>query len=226
MSAGQFQLGPSSLTDALYESVRSRIISGDIAPGEKLTEQRIADDYRVARPTAKACLERLTALGLLRRSAHKTAVVPELDEVDITDLFFTREMFECTAADRLAQARTVPEAARKAQTAIESAVRAKAFDDQVVADIEFHWALINAVDSPRLSRVYEMVSGEVHLTMGQFKAHRRTTPSTVAAEHALILKAIEDGDRAAAREQMAHHLQQARDRVLAQVVASREEAPA
>lgn len=216
MGTGQFQLGPSSLIDALYESVSSRIISGDIAPGEKLTEQRIADDYRVARPTAKACLERLTALGLLRRSAHKTAVVPELDEDDIIDLFFTREMFECTAADRLAQTHIVPEAARKAQVAIESAAQAGAFDDQVVADIAFHWALINGAQSPRLARVYEMISGEVHLTMGQFKAHRRTTPSTVAAEHALILAAIEAGDRAGAQQQMAHHLQQARDRVLAQ----------
>jgi DNA-binding GntR family transcriptional regulator len=77
------ELGPSSLTDALYESIRKRIVNGEIPQGEKLTEVRLATEYQVARPTAKAALERLTALGLLRRTAHKTAAVPVLDEAEI-----------------------------------------------------------------------------------------------------------------------------------------------
>lgn len=217
-SVSQFRLGPSSLTEALYESVRTRIISGDIAPGEKLTEQRVAGEYGVARPTAKACLERLTALGLLRRTAHKTATVPELDADDINDLFFSREMFERTAAAHLAGLKKVPVDALRSQQTIEIAVANESFADQVQADIAFHWALIASVDSPRLSRMYEMISGEIQLTMGQFQAHRRTTPSSVAAEHAAIIAAIEAGDTALAEATTAEHLGRARDRVLAQYV--------
>jgi DNA-binding GntR family transcriptional regulator len=33
-STHQFKLGPASLTEALFESLRSRIINGEIAPGE------------------------------------------------------------------------------------------------------------------------------------------------------------------------------------------------
>lgn len=215
-SVSPFRLGPSSLTEALYESVRTRIINGDIAPGEKLTEQRVAGEYGVARPTAKACLERLTALGLLRRTVHKTAVVPELDADDINDLFFSREMFERTAAEHLARLATVPADALRSQQTIEAAVANHAFSDQVQADIAFHWALIAGVGSPRLTRMYEMISGEIHLTMGQFQAHRRTTPSSVAAEHAAIISAIGAGDSELAVAKTAEHLHHARDRVLAQ----------
>ena len=48
----RLELGPSSLTDALYESVRKRIVNGEIPQGEKLTEVRLATEYNVARPTA------------------------------------------------------------------------------------------------------------------------------------------------------------------------------
>lgn len=98
----RLELGPSSLTDALYESIRKRIVNGEIPPGEKLTEVRLATEYNVARPTAKAALERLTALGLLRRTAHKTAVVPVLDEAEIRDLFFSRITIEKAAVSTLA----------------------------------------------------------------------------------------------------------------------------
>lgn len=215
MTTAPFRLAPSSLIDALYESVRTRIINGDIPPGEKLTEQRIADEYDVARPTAKACLERLTALGLLRRSAHKTAVVPELTAEDITDLFTTRELLEGSAVNRLARAKQLPADVTRAQANVVAAVDATDFAAQVQADIAFHWALINGVESPRLTRVYELISGEIHLTMGQFQAHRATQPTTVAAEHAAIITAIQQGKTSVAVKALEAHLRAARDRVLA-----------
>ncbi|TWD73115.1 GntR family transcriptional regulator [Kribbella amoyensis] len=208
------QLGPSSLTEALYESVRKRIVNGDIPQGEKLTEVRLATEYNVARPTAKAVLERLTALGLLRRTAHKTAVVPVLDEDEIRDLFFSRVTIERAAVASLAATGEVPPAAAKAQVAIEYAARDRLFENQVEADIAFHSALVAGVGSLRLSRMHELIIGEVHLTMGQYQAHRTANPTNVAEEHAAVLKAIEDGDPVAAGEHLAYHLEQAQGRLL------------
>jgi DNA-binding GntR family transcriptional regulator len=214
-SQASFTLTPSSLTDALYEALRKRIINGEIAAGEKLTEQRIAGEYDVARPTAKACLERLTAVGLLRRTAHKTAVVPRLDHDEIRDLFFSRRTLECAAVGVLASSKTVPQEALHAQTSIETAAREGAFENQVEADIAFHSALVAAVGSRRLSRMHELIMGEVHLTMGQYQAHRATRPTTVASEHAAVLDAIRDGDGELAEQHLKHHLEQAKERLLA-----------
>ncbi|SDT12524.1 GntR family transcriptional regulator [Microlunatus soli] len=214
-SAGRFQLGPSSLTEALYESLRARIVNGDIAPGERLTEQRIAGEYDVARPTAKACLEKLTALGLLRRTAHKTAVVPELDIDDITDLFFCRGLVESAAAGRLAATTTVPDAATEAQQAMIAAVEQDAYRDQVEADIAFHTALVGGVGSTRLSRLFETISGEIQLSMGLYQAHKTAKPASVAHEHDAILTAIADGNQELAERCVREHLQHAADRVAA-----------
>lgn len=210
-----FTLAPSSLTDALYESLRKRIINGDIPAGEKLTEQRIASEYNVARPTAKACLERLTALGLLRRSAHKTAVVPVLDEAEIRDLCFARETVESAAVRALAETRDVPGEATDAQHLVEAAARDLDWERQVEADIAFHSALVAAVGSPRLTRMHELIMGEVHLTMGQFKAHRTAPPTTVVQEHADIIASIESGAADEAQVRLVHHINQATERLLA-----------
>jgi DNA-binding GntR family transcriptional regulator len=208
------ELGPSSLTEALYESVRKRIVNGDIPQGTKLTEVRLATEYGVARPTAKACLERLTALGLLRRTAHKTAIVPTLDADEIRDLFFSRATVERAAVSALAARATVPEAARRAQVAIEYATRSRQFEDQVEADIAFHSALVAAVGSRRLSRMHEVILGEVQMTMGQYKAHRTARPRSVAKEHAAIIAAIEDGSPESAAAHLDYHLEQAQGRLL------------
>ncbi|MGW0807046.1 GntR family transcriptional regulator [Nonomuraea sp. NPDC002799] len=217
-----FPLGPSSLTDALYESVRKRIVNGDIAPGEKLTEIRIAGEYGVARPTAKACLERLTALGLLRRASHKTGVVPTLDEDEIRDLYFSRETVERAAVAALAQAASVPPDAVRAQAAMRAAGDME-FAGQVEADIAFHAALVAAVGSSRLSRMHEVILGEAHLTLGQFRAHRTLNATSVADEHDDILTAIGDRDPERARECLTHHLSQAQVRLVGQLRRERSE---
>lgn len=215
--AGEYALTPSSLTDALYESLRMRIINGEIKGGERLTEARVSSEYSVARPTAKACLERLTAEGLLRRTAHKTAMVPIFDSDELTDLFIAREAVETAAVTRLAVHSHLPEGAVHAQGAIELAAERLSFPDQVAADIAFHTALVEAAGSTRLAKMHGLIMGEIHLTMGQFQAHRSTNPGTVVSEHAVILEAIAAGSQEAAAAALTAHLDHARDRLVGQV---------
>lgn len=217
MGNAPIKLGPSSLTEALFASLRSRIINGEIQPGEKVTEQRVADEYGVARPTAKACLERLTSLGLLRRAAHRSASVPLLSEAEIEDLFFSRETFETAAASLLARDKNLTDAVTRAQASMKQAAERQDFAEQVQSDIDFHWALVEGVNSERISRMYEIIAGEIHLTMGQYAAHRRTEPTAVVAEHDEIMAAISEGDEEKASLALSAHLNRARDRVLAQL---------
>ncbi|MFD5317679.1 GntR family transcriptional regulator [Streptomyces sp. NPDC127098] len=220
--AERFVLKPASLTDALFDSLRKRIVNGQIAPGEKLTEARVATEYSVARPTAKACLERLIARGLLRRSAHKSAVVPELTAKEILDLFLGREAVESFAVTTLAaRGAPVPPDAVESQRLIERAVRDLDFPAQVESDILFHSALVAATGSTYLAKMHDLIMGEVQLTMGQAQAHKATHPSNIEREHAAILAGIESGDPEAAHEALLFHLHAARDRLVANVTVSK-----
>jgi DNA-binding GntR family transcriptional regulator len=103
-----------SLVDAVHCALQTRILSGELAAGTPLTEKDVAESYDVARPTAKAALDRLIYNGLLRRSTNKSARVPSLIAADVADLYYSRGFLEREAISAVAGRRQVPQAALEA----------------------------------------------------------------------------------------------------------------
>lgn len=215
-------LKTSSLVDALGESLRTRIFEGEITPADRLTENGVAGEYKVSRPTAKAALERLVHQGMLRRGANKTARVPLLDSEEIRDIYFGRMCLEREVMAELASHGTVPAEAEEALRQFRAAARSKDSITRLVElDVLFHRRLTAAVGSPRLVRMHEAVIGEAHLCMAQVQAHHLLNPHVIAREHAGILQAIRDHDPEQASKRLTDHLVRARD-LLASYVEQRE----
>jgi len=237
-------LAVTRVPDAVYEALRESILSQREAPGSAVTEQAIADRFGVARPTAKAALERLVAEGLLRRTAHKTARVPELTRDDIVDLYASRAVVEEAALRTLAADGVVPIAAIAAQRMLVDAAsspRSRGDDSRDAApptpatstnsapshaeshsdsaplaraDIAFHRALVEAQRSPRLARLHSLLMGEIELCTGQVQAHRLLALNDVIAQHQGILDAVTARDSERAGRLTRAHIEGARDRLL------------
>ena len=62
----------------------------------------------------------------------------------------------------------------------------------VTADLRFHLALVDRVASPRLSRLYGTIAGELHLTMIQTR--QALGRVRIAAEHGEVLARLRAGD--------------------------------
>ena len=212
-------LAVTRVPDAVYEAMRESILNQSEAPGVAVTEQAIADRFGVARPTAKVALERLVADGLLRRTAHKTARVPELTRDDIVDLYANRAIVEEAALRTLAADGVVPFAAIAAQRMLADAARdassSAATTPLARADIAFHRALVEAQRSPRLARLHALLMGEIELCTGQVQAHRLLALDDVVAQHQGILDAVAAADPELAGSLTRAHIEGARDRLLA-----------
>lgn len=207
-------LKTTSLPEAVYEALRESIVTGAAAPGSLMTETAIALQYGVARPTAKAALERLVSEGLLTRQAHHAARVPKLDRHDVVDLYANRALIEEAALHNLAMAAAVPSTALALHRQL---AEHAANDDRAAlarADIDFHRALVIAQQSPRLSRLHSLIMGEIELCIGQVQAHQLIKPSDVAEQHQGILDAVGVGDIALAGRLTREHIFNARDRLL------------
>jgi len=199
-----------SLVDALHSAIRERILSGELPPGSPLTEIDLATHYSVARPTAKAAVERLVHDGLLRRSSNKTARVPVLNVDDIEDLYYTRELLEREVVVGLTKRKMVPEDARIFIKDLRAVGPDPVVTKVVGPDIKFHLSLVNAIGSPRLMRLYRSIMGELHLCMAQVQTNHLLSPKDIADEHVAIVEAIEAGDRRRAVHEMKEHLDRAR----------------
>lgn len=202
--------------DAVYEALRESILTQREAPGAAVTEQAIADRFGVARPTAKVALERLVADGLLRRTAHKTARVPELARDDIVDLYAARATVEVEALRNLAESGGAPAEALTAQRTLRDALASDGGDAAPLAraDVAFHRALVEAQRSPRLARLHGLLMGEIELCTGQVQSHRLLALGDVVDQHQGILDAVARGDADAAAHLTRTHIEGARDRLL------------
>jgi DNA-binding GntR family transcriptional regulator len=212
-------LAVTRVPDAVYEALRESILAQREEPGAAVTEQAIADRFGVARPTAKVALERLVADGLLRRTAHKTARVPELSRDDIVDLYANRAIVEEAALRTLAADGVVPIAAIAAQRMLIDAASDASTADRsgplARADIAFHRALVEAQRSPRLARLHALLMGEIELCIGQVLGHRLMAIDDVVTQHQGILDAVAAGDPERAGSLTRAHIEGARDRLLA-----------
>ena len=186
-----------SLVDAVVEDLRSRVLTGELAPGTPLTEQDVATRYDVARASARAAIERLTSEKVLERGIHKTARVVELGPDDVRDIYRTRTYLESEVLRRLAAGRRFPEAARQADAEI-AAIWATGSFAVVEPDMRFHTSLIDALGSVRTSAIYHSLAFEVKLCMAQLQGRQRLSPQIIVAEHARLLELIETGDGAGA----------------------------
>ncbi|HEX5598220.1 MAG TPA: GntR family transcriptional regulator [Micromonosporaceae bacterium] len=206
-----------TVVDALVAAVRARILDGDLPPGTVLAEVRVARDYRVSRPTAKAALRQLVEQGLLRHDPHHPARVPALAAVDITDLFQIRTPLELVAIEQVAP--RVAQRAGSLRGMVVAVHELRELDTEathsqfVAADLRFHRELVDLAGSSRLSRIYAGLQGEIHLCMVQTRV--ALGRERIVHEHARILHALQQGDAVSAGDLMRAHLDGARAALLA-----------
>jgi len=203
-----------SLPEAVYNALRESIVTVEEAPGSLLTETAIAVRYGVARPTAKAALERLVSEGLLVRQAHRAARVPHLSRDDIEDLYSNRAIIEEAALRGLASAGIVPPRAMAIQRELLEYARVDDAAPFVRADVAFHRELVLGQHSARLARMHALLMGEIELCIGQVQSHRLLKATQVADQHQGILDAVSAGDVDRAGRLTREHIEGARDRLL------------
>ena len=199
-----------SLVDAVVDDLRTLVLTGTLEPGTPLTELDVATRYDVARASARAAIERLTAEKVLVRNNHKTARVVELGPDDVRDIYRTRTYLESEVLRRLADERRVPAPAREANAEI-AALWAQGSYAVVEPDMRFHTSLIDALGSTRTSAIYHSLAFEVKLCMAQLQGRQRLSPEIIVAEHARLLELIEAGDADGAAHLLDEHLARARE---------------
>ncbi|MFO7689303.1 MAG: GntR family transcriptional regulator [Cryobacterium sp.] len=203
-----------SIVDAIANDLRTRVFAGELAADVALTETDMAASYNVARPTAKAAIERLVGEGLLVRGLHKTARVKALGPEAVRDIYLARAYLESEIVRRLATTGLVPVDAVAANRQI-AALTGSSPLDLVDPDMRFHTSLIDAVGNDRISSMYRSLVSEVRLCMSRVQSLNLLAPGLIHAEHERILELIGDGDGAAAAQLLDEHLGRARERLVA-----------
>ena len=75
------------------------IVAGDLKPGDRIVESRIARDIGVGQPTVREALVALEHQGLVVRKANQGCVVTSLTRAEICQLIRIRAELETLAVE-------------------------------------------------------------------------------------------------------------------------------
>lgn len=95
-----------SRTEDLAAAVREAIVGGELAPGQRLVEERLAARRGVSRIPVREVLRQLATEGFVDLVPNRGAVVASPSAGEIRSLFDVREAIEALLADRAARHRT------------------------------------------------------------------------------------------------------------------------
>jgi DNA-binding GntR family transcriptional regulator len=180
--------------DRVYRGLRSRIMHGDIAPGQALTLRGIGKEYGVSMTPARESVRRLVAEGALTLSSSGRVSTPELSNERIEELAALRSLIEVELASR-ALPRAHMALIERLQT-INSAVGDAALRQDAVAyirtNLEFHRTLYLRAQAPAMLAMAETVWLQMGPTMRALyvRLKRKDPPHY----HRLIIAALKAGD--------------------------------
>ncbi len=144
-----------SLAEHVYEGMKKQILKGELKPGTRIVESRIASKVGISRTPVREALHRLEKEGLLKRSLAGTLYVADFTKEDIQETFGIRAILESYAA-KLATIRHSKKdlASLEKKVALYEEALEKG-DKEALPRIntEFHELLYKLSKSPRLIRM-------------------------------------------------------------------------
>ena len=215
---------PRLIVDDVYRQLVTLIMDGHVGPGDSLSIDALAREFKVSSSPLREALARLEGTGLVRRYANRGyRVAPLLTASDLTDLIDARLVLEPVAAQRAA---AQPSLAflRELRASVDDLAAAPrgedfaSFRDYLEADQRFHQLIAENTGNPFLAHAYAPLGGHMQ-RFRLFSGAGVTDADLTIPEHGAVLAAIEARDAQAAADAMKAHLVGVRARALAEIAA-------
>jgi DNA-binding GntR family transcriptional regulator len=209
----------STLWDRAYAALKSALLAGKFAPGDRVVLRQVADDLGISLTPVRDAVNRLIAEKVLERGGlgpAGAAVVPMLDADQFSQLMTVRERLEPMAAAAAAAYATPEGLAVVEQLLVEMkrSVKEKRPEKYLEAHYQFHFRIYEMCRMPIVEEIIEnaWLRCAPTLRLGLPKY----IPGLKRYEHHVgTLEALRRGDGAAAGEAIRSDIESARTDIAA-----------
>lgn len=178
-----------SVVDAATNRLRDSLFAGAFASGQEIKDTQLANDYGIARPTARIAIQQLINEGMLERPPGFSARVRVFDPAQIRDIYRVRRLIEL---DAIREIQRDPEHLSAVKEALEGFASLAGQEDWVKiaeADVRFHASVVNSSNSPRLMNYFAGISSEMRLVIALLRKQYRDTRD-LYKEHAQLFEML------------------------------------
>jgi DNA-binding GntR family transcriptional regulator len=180
-------------------------MNGSLAPNTRLTQAQVASQLSISTTPVREALRRLAGEGLVRIDAHRGAIVQELNQEELKEIYDLRLLLEPLAAQRAAE-RISAEQLNAAERLCDLMDRDVDSETWATLNRDFHALIAEAAGSPNLLWILRWLRDRATWYVQWSIATRPSTPRRANDEHRELLAACRDGDGSRAAQIQREHL--------------------
>ena len=211
MSAKDKSSKPSNV-DILYSQLKQKIISFELYPGTRVTEQVLAEMFGVSRTPIRQALQRLEIEGFLHIRPKLGCFIRELDVAELMEYYEARIAIEQLIVD--AAVNNMPD---RLIDQMMAAWDEGSHDAEMASGVDlgekdesFHVGLATASDKPVLASILQNINHRIRV-IRRLDLNSDNRSQRTYNEHYEILQHIKARDTAKAKSAMKRHIQRSRE---------------
>ncbi len=199
-------ISPVMLSEQIKDLLLAQIIRGEIKPGERLVESRIAAAMQTSQAPVRDAIRDLGTVGVVEIRRNKGAVVRQFDREELAQIYAVRAELEGMAVERAAldHAEQVGPELLGLCDQMEAAVKAGDMAAFVDLNTLFHRTIVAASGNRPLVEIWDRLDIQSRTAMNV-----SATPGdfgTVLADHRTIARAVLAGQADEARRALVTHV--------------------
>jgi GntR family transcriptional regulator, rspAB operon transcriptional repressor len=203
-----------ALRDVLVDQIRDLMLTGELRPGDRIIEYKLAREMHVGQNSVREALAVLEQQGLVTRVPNKGALVTKLSSEDMEQIYAVRILLEAMAVKFAKQHMRLVDA-DKLQQVIEK-MRAAFHDNDLVAfcnaDFEFHRKLWGFSNNRYLVKALSsIVAPQFSYILIKSMKWPREDMLPIIEEHQAILNSLKNEDAETAAAEITRIMEKLRD---------------
>lgn len=210
-STAEAEISRDSLGLQTTRWLRTLILEGALAGGERVNEVTLAHRLGLSRGPIREAVRQLASEGLLELQPKRGAFVRSFSEQELADLYSVRIALEVLAASSAAENRTDDQLAAL-RASVARAETELAAGAPYPVDLDLHRLVVDAAKNTPLAWMLSLVNQQIQLGRAR-SAYERERARAASSEHVFIVEAIAARDADAAAEAMKSHLENSLSRV-------------
>lgn len=203
------------LRDVVFKTLRGAILRGELEPGERLMEIRLANELGVSRTPIREAIRMLELEGLVLMVPRRGAQVARITEKDLKEVLEVRIGLDELAIGFACERVTLEqlEAIREAGEHFESLADSEDLTAVAEADVRFHDRIYDAAGNQRLNQILNNLREQMYrYRMEYLKDTKRRRK--LADEHRAIYEAIRQRDTETAKREIRSHVRQQEETII------------
>ncbi len=209
---------PTSIGQHVYQDLRHAIVRGDMASGDRLVENRIAEAMGISRTPVREALHKLEREGLIAPGEKRGFVVSGFGPKDIEETFGIRSVLESYAAGLAAMQYRKGDLAPLARKIdeFEQCLGEGRMDRLVAINTEFHQLLYALSGNTRLITMIDTLRDQFH-RFRKIILQKKSLAKASNADHRRMLAVIRKRDVEGTEQLVRAHILKGQAAVLSDV---------